>query len=134
MGLVAQEDRRRVETTAAEIEEEPGGLVVVRIKPGVDLVLERMREILDARFALVPRPAPVLVDARHCRSMSREAQELSAGAEASPYTARLAILMDGPVSVVLGNFFMVFVKPPYPTRLFRDETAAREWLGERAPA
>lgn len=129
MGSAASHAHPHVETNAAVVEVEPDGVVVVRVK-AIDMDADRMREVLRARFELVPRAAPVLVDARRVRSMSREAQGLTVSAAERPYPDCLAILMDGPVSVVLGNFFMVFVKPPYPTKLFRDEGVARAWLRE----
>lgn len=109
-------------------------MVVIHVKSGVDMSEDLMRDVLTARFTLAPRAAMVLVDARRVRSMSRAAMELSANPEVRPFTARLAVLTGSPVSVVLANFFMVFIRPPYPTRLFRDEDAARSWLREhRSP-
>jgi hypothetical protein len=131
VGSAALDAPRRAETRAAEISVEPDGLVLIRIKEGLDLEAEHMREVLEARFALAPSAAPVLVDARRVRSMTREAQEISAAPDVRPFTARLAVLVGSPVSVVLGNFFMVIVRPPYPTRLFRDEARARAWLLDR---
>ena len=117
-----------IDTTAARIEAEADGVVVIRVKAGVDLNEDCMREILAARFTLAPGSATLLVDARRVRSMSRAAMELSANPDVRPFTVSLAVLVASPVSVVLTNFFMVFIRPPYPTKLFRDESAARAWL------
>jgi hypothetical protein len=126
---VAQPDgSSSIDTSAARIEVEEDGIVVIHVKSGVDLSEDHMREILAARFTLAPRAAAVLVDARPVRSMSRAAMELSANPDVRPFTSRLAVLVASPVSVVLTNFFMVFIRPPYPTKLFRDESAARSWL------
>lgn len=119
---------RSLDTPAARVELEPDGIVVIHVKSGIDMTEDHMRQILEARFTLAPREAAVLVDARRARGVSRAALELSANPKVRPYTDCLAILQGSPVSVVLANFFMVFVRPPYPTRLFRDEDAARAWL------
>ncbi|MCK6535866.1 MAG: hypothetical protein L6Q84_23095 [Polyangiaceae bacterium] len=128
VGSPAAPTSRSLDTPAARVELEPDGIVVIHVKSGIDMTEDHMRQILEARFTLAPREAAVLVDARRARSVSRAALELSANPKVRPYTDCLAILQGSPVSVVLANFFMVFVRPPYPTRLFRDEDAARAWL------
>lgn len=117
----------RVDTAGAEITLERDGTVVIRVKH-VDMTREVMADVLAGRFTLGRVRAPVLVDARRVRSMTREAQELSAGPDTLPYTDCIALLVASAVSVVLGNFFLVFVRPPFPTRMFRDEAEARAWL------
>jgi len=117
----------QVSTTGADITLEEDGTVVVRVKP-VDMTREMMAEVLEAQFALGKVRAPVLVDARRVKSMSRAAQELSAAPETIPYTDCIALLIANSVTVVLANFFVVFVRPPYPTKMFRSEAAARAWL------
>lgn len=101
------------------------GVAVVRFDAGVSVDGDEMRRIMTAQAEL--GAALVLVDARPVKDMSREAQELSATQGVSG-TVAVAILVDGPVSVVLGNFFLRLQRPPYATRLFRDEAEARQWL------
>ena len=40
----------------------------------------------------------------------------------------VAILVKGPLSLMIGKLFMTVNTPDYPTDLFRNEAAAREWL------
>ncbi|MBI3203819.1 MAG: hypothetical protein IT377_06270 [Polyangiaceae bacterium] len=128
MGTPAAQTPCSLDTPAARVELERDGIVVIHVKSGIDMTEDHMRLILEARFTLAPREAAVLVDARLARSVSRAALELSANPKVRPFTDCLAILNGSPVSVVLANFFLVFVRPPYPTKLFRDEEAARAWL------
>ncbi len=116
-----------IETSGAHITREADGTIAIRVKPVV-MTGEVMAEVLRGRFSFGRTRCPVLVDTRQVRSMTREAQELSAAPENRPYTECLALLVDNSVSVVLANFFMIFVRPPYPTRMFRTEGAARAWL------
>jgi hypothetical protein len=104
------------------------GVVVVRFDQGVSVDAAEMRRILEAQAQLGAKL--VLVDARPVKDMSREAQEISAK-DGVPGTIAVAILIDGPVSVVLGNFFLRLQRPPYATRLFRGEVEARRWLLQR---
>ena len=45
-----------------------------------------------------------------------------------PKTQRLALLVDGPVSRMLGNAYMGITKPKHATRLFTDTERAIAWL------
>jgi hypothetical protein len=38
------------------------------------------------------------------------------------------MLIDSPLGVVIGNFFLKVNRPPYPLRLFRNEREAEQWL------
>lgn len=76
---------------------------------------------------------PVLVDARNVRSMSLTARRAAAGPDIARITSRMVVLVGGPVSAVIGNFFMRVARPPYPTRLFTDLEAAEAWLLEPSP-
>jgi hypothetical protein len=108
----------------------PDGIVEVRIKSGAIIELAEMERILEAQESLLHgmRSALTLVDARAVRSMTRAAQELSANAVMATPQKGVAILVANPVSVMLGNIFMLLSTPVYPTRLFRSEEEARAWL------
>ena len=80
------------------------------------------------------RRVPVLVDLRKCRSQSTEARAFLAGPEALAVTLALAMVMDNPLSRMLGNFFMGFNRPPIPIRLFTNVTEAEAWLRTFLPA
>lgn len=125
--------RPRASSEGADIEVEPDGTVIIRVKP-VNMSVDLMRGVLDARFSLGLRRAPVLVDTRRVLSMSREAQQLSAKPGVREYTACLALVVESALSVMLANMFIAFARPPYPTRMFRDEVAARGWLAQKVAA
>jgi hypothetical protein len=122
-----------IETSAARVCRCADGIVEVRIRDGAVVEVGEIEEILDAQWRLSDGPTLVLVDARPVRSMTREAQERTANTAHDRDTRGVAILIESPVSVLLGNFFLHLSKPAYPTRLFRDEAGAREWLLGHAP-
>ncbi len=119
---------RTLDTPSAQVSADGTGLVVVRIRQGAVVELEDMERILEAQEQLMGDRAVVLVDSRGVRSMSRAAQQRSADNHVSGRTLAVAILVDSPVSFVLGNFFLKLAGPTYPTRLFRDEPGALAWL------
>ena len=45
----------------------------------------------------------------------------------------VALVVDTPVSRVLGNFYLGLSKPHIPSRLFNDEAEALDWLKRFLP-
>jgi len=104
------------------------GIIEVIWNDDVCVEVVDIEEVLAAEVSLMGERATVLVDARRVRTMSRAAQRLTAEHPVSERTDAVAILVDGPVSRMLGNFFLSISRPRYPTRLFADPTEARAWL------
>jgi len=69
-----------------------------------------------------------LIDCRGMSSISREAREYYAGEEASKITKACAILVDSPLTRLIGNFFMRVNRTTYPIKLFTSEKDALIWL------
>jgi len=115
----------------AQVFLDPRGIFRIIHPPGARVELEDVLWI-RARHqqAAGSRKIPVLVDARSIRAMSLTARRAAAGAEIARVTSRCVILVGGPVSALIGNFFMKVARPPYPTRLFTDVEAAEAWLLE----
>ncbi len=127
-------ERARIELGAASLVLEGDGLLVVRMKPGAHPTEADAAEAIAAQRELCPHPAPVLVDARSMRGMTRAAQNRLASAEHSRLVSSLALLVEGGVSVILANMYLFVVRPPFATQMFRGEAAARAWLAARAGA
>ncbi|WBM75101.1 STAS/SEC14 domain-containing protein [Saprospira grandis] len=69
-----------------------------------------------------------ITDIRLLKSASREAREYLRDYSGA---AAAAIIVGGGLSKMLGNMYMSFSKPLYPTRIFRDEKKAIAWLVEQ---
>jgi hypothetical protein len=67
-----------------------------------------------------------LTDIRRLRKTTAAVRRLPS----HPKATRLALLVDGPVSRMLGNAYMGITKPRHATKLFTEESAALEWLME----
>ena len=118
-----------VEVPKGRVIREDGGVIAVRWSAGVDVDITDIEGVLDAELSLLQEArGRVLVDSRPVRSMTRAAQRRTAEHEIAAHTAAVAILIDGPVSRMLGNFFLSVSRPAYPTRLFADEASALAWL------
>ena len=76
------------------------------------------------------KKVPGLIDIREAKSVSREARMYYTGDENAKVHHAVALLVDSPVSRIIGNFFIGLNKTPFPCKLFSSESAAVEWLRE----
>jgi hypothetical protein len=110
-----------------------GDVLTARFHDGAQVELADARENLEACAALAQgRRVGVLVDLRPLRSQSAEARAHFAGPEAGRIARGLALLIGSPLSRVLGNFYLRFNRPGFPTRLFSSEDEGLRWLTELA--
>ena len=70
---------------------------------------------------------PCLFDMSNVRSANKQAREYMAN-EGAKYVRAGALLVDSPLTKTIGNIFLTVNKPPVPTKLFTDETEAKNWL------
>lgn len=91
-------------------------------------------ELDDARDAVAvtwrvagERRRPVVVDSRGVRMQSRAARQYFMSAEVAAKVSAVAIVVDSPVSRVIGSFFLRMGGHHVPTELFTDFERACEW-------
>ncbi len=77
------------------------------------------------------RQGPLLVDIRDIGPMDRPAR--TEFTRRGDLVSAVALVVDTPLSRVMGNFFLSVSKPVAPTRLFEDEASALAWLREFVP-
>lgn len=102
-------------------------IVRVSCTPGAVHGLEEAKENLEAIPTERHKRRPVLVDIRHVAAVNQEARDLYRNPEANDIIA-LALLIESPLSRVIGNIFVGLSKMHVPVRLFTSEAPAVEWL------
>jgi len=97
--------------------------------PNAELTLETAKETMAAYLKLSKgKRHPLFVDTRGEKSMSRECRIYYASEENAKNASAAAIIVDTPVSRVLGNFYIGLSNPHLPSKLFTSEQGALEWL------
>ena len=72
------------------------------------------------------------IDIRPIRSISRQARALfSSDGISEKYVIALGLVIKGPVSRMIGNFYLNWHRPPHPTRLFNELEPATAWLASQ---
>jgi hypothetical protein len=72
--------------------------------------------------------APLFVDVREIRSISKQARDHFSMRNREPGITAIGMLIKSPSSKVIGNFFLGLNKPVVPTQLFTSEAKALKWL------
>jgi hypothetical protein len=116
----------RVEGAVVRMRE--NGVVDVILDRNADVTVESSRAMNAAIHEFTDRPSPVLTDIREMRSTGILQMRYAKAAEVTAVTEKLAVLVASPVSRMIGNVFLGFAKPSFPTRLFTDEGEAIAWL------
>ena len=106
-----------------------GGILRVVTFPGMEDTLEDAKRNVAAAAKLSGgKPRPILIDMRALKAQSREVRAYYNGPESRKVLCAIAILVDSPMSRMIGNFFLGFNKTDVPTKLFRSEDEALAWL------
>lgn len=118
-----------VEIKSGKVWIDENGIFHHKLFPGQDVTLDEMIESFDVQIRLSGgKRTPFLVDIRGIKSVSREARAHVSSQEVVRISSVTALVVDSPMSRVIGNFFMGLNKPPFPVRLFTSEEKALEWL------
>jgi hypothetical protein len=117
-----------VTRTAKHWLDEDGILRIVAF-PGLEDSLEDARRNVAASVKLAAgKRRPILIDMRVMKTQSREVRAYYNGPESRKVLHAIAILVDSPMSRMIGNFFLGFNRTDVPTRLFKSEDEALAWL------
>ena len=93
------------------------------------LDLEIVKDAIDARLQLQNGETKYfLSNSSIVRSVTPEARKHLSSARAYQDLYATAIVVNSPISAVLGNFYLRFGNFTIPTRLFKSEDAGKSWL------
>ena len=116
-------------TRTAKIWLDADGIMRINTFPGLEDTMDDARQnIVACTKVAAGTPRPILIDMRNLKGQSREVRAYYTGPESTKLNTAVAILVDSPVSRVIGNFFLGFNKMDLPTQLFKSEDEALTWL------
>lgn len=104
------------------------GIARTKVKPGSAITITEAKANSIAVNSLPGAKFPLLVDSRNIRSITKEAREYFSTNGRDTKINSMAVVINSPISRVIGNFFLGINKPPVPTRLFDNPEDAANWL------
>lgn len=106
------------------------GILRIRILANATIGIEQVKLQYEyTRHLCGTGNVPVLVDARHTFSITREAQQYSAQQSAGRIAT--AVVTNNPVTRILTNTYVKIFKPASPVKMFSGEEEAVMWLKEK---
>lgn len=105
------------------------GIFSVSFKRSIKIDYDLAWQLIEARKQLLPHdPCLIILDGNGVTNVSKEARDLFASEEAIEGILAGAFIVNSPLNMVLGNFFIKISKPQRPARLFTNKTDAMKWL------
>lgn len=105
------------------------GIARTVVDAGAEVDVKEAQENTQAVFSLYTnKKFPLLIDSRNIKYITKEARDHFSIRNRETLISSFAILIDSPLSRVIGNFFMGLNKPSVPARLFTKEEEAIQWL------
>jgi hypothetical protein len=118
-----------IETKFFRTSLEPGKFILTRVKADAEIELEDAKANTAAVIEISKgENFPILVDLREIKSITKEAREHFSMKGRKPHVTAIAMLINSPVSKIVGNFFLSLNHPIVPTRLFTSEQEAIYWM------
>jgi len=119
-----------IETEIADFWIDEEGIVHIRFKPTARHGIDEARIVVDTHNALAKGTAcPVLADIQDAMTgADRAVREHYISEESARYKTGMAMVVRSPIQRMMGNIFFKLSRPPYPTRLFSQQSEAIEWL------
>lgn len=124
-------------TEVAAVTKTPLGELHIHTSPSYATVIyaNRKNTLEDAKkhmsicksFAGEFAPLPLLADIRNVKRSSKEVRDYI-NKNADNLISKVAVLVNSGLPKIIGNMFLSFAKPDYPTRIFTNKQKALEWL------
>jgi len=70
----------------------------------------------------------VIFDTRNAKYVEKKARDYFSSQKVTPLTKAAAVIVNLPISRIIGNFFVGINKPSFPTKLFTSEENAVKWI------
>jgi len=105
------------------------GILTVRLTEGLEITEQILKTIFIEEEKFVgDSKYCIIADLRHNISSTSEARKFGAKNSFSKNHLAYALLADTMAVIILANFFIRVNKPNIPTRLFKKEEDAIQWL------
>lgn len=117
-----------METKTAKIRLREDGIIHVVLSEEVGTLTDAKINVEAVHKVKQGKKRPLLIDLAKAKSLSREERAYYSSDIAAKVLTAVALLINSPLSRILGNFFKGLNKPAFPLQLFTSEDEAIDWL------
>lgn len=90
--------------------------------------LKIAQQVVQERLAAISTTYPVLVKINGIKDSTKEARDFLASEKGGEGFSAVALYVHSTLETIIANLFIFLNKPKVPTKIFKDETKAKEWL------
>ena len=118
-----------VETAITKALLDEGNIIHITYKQDQEETLEEAKHVLaEMKKNVSGKRFPALIDLSTVKVVSGEVRAFHAGKETAEVVVAAGLVINNPISKVIGNFFLSINKPAYPVKLFNSADEAYAWL------
>ena len=103
------------------------------LQADIDFEIEDVKKIIAMEKNLGAKKLPVLISCQETTNTNTELMSYISKNENNPYSSADAFVISSTSQSILANFYMKVNKPERPTKFFKKETEALEWLKQFMP-
>lgn len=104
------------------------GEIVVGVYEEVDIDLTIAKEIVEKRVQTFGQNRLFIIEAKGWISLTKEARDYFSSEEGCAGIKKSALIVNSPITRMVGNFIVKISKPYAPTKTFTSHEKARKWL------
>ena len=112
----------------ADVYLEKDGIVRIDYRAHDRITLDVVQAAYEQHFGISRKEAPVLIFGQSVLSMDDDAVAFVNGEEVRGITKAAAIITNSFLEERMGNMYLLYNSPPFPTKLFTSESSALRWL------
>lgn len=120
--------QKKIDLETCSLELDETGIVELHIYPNEEIKPEKITEIFKNIHEHLPEGDKLLVTAGNKATLSQEAREMVSEGNVTTQIKADAIVTEHYSHQMSANFFVRYNQPQRPTKLFKTEEEAREWL------
>lgn len=91
--------------------------------------LDIAKQVVSRRLSVTSgQNYPILIKIKSIKDSTKEARDFLASEKGSDGIIAGAVIVDSVLGNMLATFFIFLNKPRIPTKIFKDEAKAKEWL------
>lgn len=128
-------EQNKQKTSQGEVWMDTDGVLHQVYTPGAKISIEDSRQelkIYKSTFCKDSR-RPIIVDISNIKSVSKESRDIYSSEEMGETISAAALIVNSPVSRIMGNFYTGISKTKMPVRMFADNKDAKNWLKDFLP-
>lgn len=123
-------EQNKQKTNQGEVWMDTDGVLHQTYIPGAEISIEDSWQELKIYKSTFCRDIrrPIIVDISNIKTVSKKSRDIYSSKEMGQTISAAALIVNSPVSRIMGNFYVGISKTKMPVRMFATNKDAKNWL------